>query len=322
MKTKNIKSLLVVAICAFGINGAKAQDVQMATLQHGETVSVYYGADALKSAYTAAEAGDQISLSGGTFNSVNIEKPLKIYGAGAWTQDAAKNKYITYLTGDFTIKQPDGVEGLHIEGICCQNRISCQGDITAMTFKKCYLNDLDLQNANTTNCNINQCWLIKFNPDDNSKILCVSNSVIEYLKGNNAEATFSLLNCVVSNTSSTIVSAMFKNSVVYTYYINGIATISYYNCIVSHNPSGIKDNVVVYYFNNSDWKGLLTNDFWHLADDHKNKVTGTDGTEIGIYGGSTPFSQVPSNPQVTTKEVAAQSDSNGKLKVKMVVEAQ
>lgn len=318
MKTKNIKSLLAVAICAFGINGAKAQDVQMATLQHGETVSVYYGGDALKSAYTAAEAGDQISLSGGMFNSVNIEKPLKIYGAGAWTQDAAKNKYITYLNGGFTIKQPDGVEGLHIEGICCQNSISCQGDITAMTFKKCYLTNLDLQSANTTNCNINQCWLNSFNPDDNSKNLCVSNSVIEGLRGNNAEATFSLLNCVVSNVAQTIVSAMFKNSVVNNQYSYHIATISYYNCLVTYNPLGIKDNVVCVDF----WNILFTNDFLHLADDYKNKVTGTDGTEIGIYGGSTPFSKEPSNPQVTTKEVAAQSDSNGKLKVKMVVEAQ
>jgi len=51
---------------------------------------------------------------------------------------------------------------------------------------------------------------------------------------------------------------------------------------------------------------------------------GTDGTQVGIYGGSQPFKEkgTPSNPQVTKKNIGTQTDADGNLQINMTIEAQ
>ena len=51
---------------------------------------------------------------------------------------------------------------------------------------------------------------------------------------------------------------------------------------------------------------------------------GSDGTQVGLYGGTAPFKEVgrPFNPQVIEKNVGAEVLPNGTLQVKMKVEAQ
>ena len=59
--------------------------------------------------------------------------------------------------------------------------------------------------------------------------------------------------------------------------------------------------------------------FYKLTDDAK-KYVGSDGKELGIYGGSMPFTSKTSIPQITKCEVAPQSTKEGKLSVNIVVE--
>jgi hypothetical protein len=58
----------------------------------------------------------------------------------------------------------------------------------------------------------------------------------------------------------------------------------------------------------------------------KNPTTylGTDNTQVGIYGGTTPFKDrgLPSNPQVLKKSVATETDASGNLKINFTVKAQ
>lgn len=321
MTTNFKRTLAAVLLTLVGHCGLNAQDVQMATLQHGETMSTYYGADALKSAYEAAEAGDQICLSGGTFTSVNIEKVVKIYGAGAWPRDIANNKHRTILSGEFSIELPEGSEGLHIEGIMCGQKINCKGAITGMTLKKDYMVKLYFKEASTTDCRIEQCEF-NFYPDAHSKNLIISNSYLNYLYGtNSSDAVLLIVNCVKGGGNG-LYGGIYKNSAIKN--LSWSANVSYYNCLIydyySMSENAIQDNVVT--VSAEDWNNNVFTGYFELTDAFKDKVVGTDGTEIGIYGGSTPFSKTPSNPQVTTKEVASQSDNNGKLAVKMVVEAQ
>jgi len=51
---------------------------------------------------------------------------------------------------------------------------------------------------------------------------------------------------------------------------------------------------------------------------------GTDGTQIGIYGGSQPFKEkgMPSNPQVTEKIISTETDTNGNLQINITVKTQ
>ena len=64
-----MKKLFISLILALiSIADIKAQDVQLATLQKGEDTQIFYGSNAFKEAMAAAEHGNTITLSPGTFN--------------------------------------------------------------------------------------------------------------------------------------------------------------------------------------------------------------------------------------------------------------
>ena len=54
------------------------------------------------------------------------------------------------------------------------------------------------------------------------------------------------------------------------------------------------------------------------------KNAGTDGTDIGIFGGPAPYKPgaVPFNPHITQSAISAQTDKDGNLKVNIQVSAQ
>lgn len=59
-----------------------------------------------------------------------------------------------------------------------------------------------------------------------------------------------------------------------------------------------------------------------LADSYKSKYLGSDGTEVGIYGGKLPFDPLSTNPRITKCEVDAKTTADGKLSVKVEVNGQ
>ena len=60
---------------------------------------------------------------------------------------------------------------------------------------------------------------------------------------------------------------------------------------------------------------------YDLTDEAKTKYLGTDGKQIGIYGGSLPYEEDPTTPQITKCNVAAKSTADGKLSVDIEVKA-
>ncbi len=60
--------------------------------------------------------------------------------------------------------------------------------------------------------------------------------------------------------------------------------------------------------------------FYQLTDDAK-KYLGSDGTEVGIYGGSLPFDPTPTNPQIVKFNVAPKTTADGKLSIDIEVNA-
>lgn len=314
---------LVMSVCA------KAQDVQMVTLQHGENMTAYYGHTAFQQAMGAAAKGDLITLSGGSFASATINKVVTIQGAG-YVQDMDNNRYCTTIANDLNIEIPEGDAGLVIEGVRFNNSVYAKGTIDNLIFRKCRLGYLEFNNSK--NCLIDRCRVEIFNPDDHSENLMVKNSILGSVHGNEADAILLIQNCVIAYSgNSGDLTAQFKNCITACSF--STSGCSVYNCIVNNSWGGFstatKSNV--WNLGDNDMYALFANgNFFEFKDDWNYTLTseaaaqylGTDGTQIGIYGGTTPFTDIPSNPQVVSKEIAAESDANGKLSVKIKVEAQ
>lgn len=58
---------------------------------------------------------------------------------------------------------------------------------------------------------------------------------------------------------------------------------------------------------------------FELTDEAKAKYKGSDGTQVGIYGGTNPFDPTPTNPQIKKFGVST-TNIDGKLNVKINVE--
>lgn len=68
------------------------------------------------------------------------------------------------------------------------------------------------------------------------------------------------------------------------------------------------------------FKGTYTDtQTFELTDEAKAQYLGTDGTEVGIYGGSLPFTTESSLPKIKKFNVASKSTEDGKLKVEIEV---
>ena len=79
------------------------------------------------------------------------------------------------------------------------------------------------------------------------------------------------------------------------------------NCYGSGNKAiqtGFNDNFTSYY---------------KLTDEAAAKYLGTDGTQVGMYGGASPFSPIPNYPRIKKFNVASQPTADGKLDVEIQV---
>ena len=328
-----------------------AQNNLVATLNHNDTVKVYYGSNALKSAHSAAVDGDVITLSSGTFIATDITKGITLRGAGAWLDTVAKRQP-TVITGDFKIGYENkGVNNLTIEGIYHNHTITYDGTNKNINLIKSRFKTISpdlggqagvLNNATVVHCSITGAISCRESTIDfmNSVISSPDND------GHNQKGTMGFNNCVIREIDGyRVSSSTFSNCVIYQKAINVTlaagrsqlsASCMAYNCV---NPNKVT-NADYYLFgkipNSSNvystsevvfktYRGTdLANcdsETFALTDSAKTTFLGVDGTQVGIHGGSFPFDPTVSVPQITKFEVAKQSTADGKLNVNIEVNA-
>lgn len=334
---KYFLSLVAMVIAAVSF----AQGSLLATLNHEGTVSTFYGASAWKNAHDAATHGDVITLSSGNFIATNITKAITVRGAGMGI-DTAYVVEPTVITGDFSINIADSVPNrLTMEGIYSNHKINYLNVINPL-FLKCRLNEVTysnnsssvLKDASFIHCRIASRLYL----GTNCSASCV-NSVIQHpYSYSSSKSNFEFLNCVLVFHSSpylnSVYSSSFKNCI-----IRGNGSNDYiYSSCTAYNCIGLGNTSMFKYITNStnkivsDYASLfktytgaaldkLDSENFQLTDAAKTQYLGTDGTEIGIYGGSLPFDPTPSNPQITKCNVASKSTADGKLSVDIEVNA-
>jgi hypothetical protein len=316
-----------------------AQSTLVATLTHGENVTMYYGTYALRDAYNASASGDVINLSGGGFQGIDINKGITLRGTGI---DEALP---TQILNEFNINIPsDDANRFLMEGIRCAKRIYLRGSFANPYFLKCQLYNVCFYD----NPNIRNAMFVdsKITNDDS------------YITGTN---TVQFVNCYVTgfrNYSEQTSNASFINCVirpVYGYGISDLKACQLVNSIIYNNSgsngsalptSSIATNCVAInnngrlgnFFNNGqtnpncgyavysemfkDFTGEYSDSqTFELSEEGKKRAQGTDGTEVGMYGGSMPYTSIPSYPRITKMNVASKTTADGKLSVEIEVSA-
>lgn len=330
-----MRKLFLSFVAAMLATFTYAQTSLLATLSHDGNITTFYGANALRDAHEAAVSGDVITLSSGTFYATNITKAISLRGTGIDAQEP------TIIINGFTINIPStDTERLLMEGIRFINEISLDGTLINAQVIKCASHGMF--HPASDNANINNITFI------NSKIPFT-------LYGNNNSAEFinSWLDPFYCNTYDNC-AASFVNCLVRLYkedpyYLQHSQLI---NCIIhqqygdyggSRLPSGslAQNCVAIGYsglFNDSQantnckystyeemfktFRGPYTDEeTFELTDEAKTTFLGTDGKEVGMYGGSLPYDPTPINPQITKCNVASKTTADGKLSVDIEIKA-
>ena len=152
--------LSIIALCCSVVAGAQnSSQIVSAILQTGDVATVYYGADALKSAYNAAENGSVITLTSGTFNSPgNITKSVSIYGVG-FEDNLTEGMQKTFINGEISYSaDSEGhvLENFVLEGVHCGTiwikEVSC------LTIAKCRFNGLGISGTGIDGTLVRQCY--------------------------------------------------------------------------------------------------------------------------------------------------------------------
>lgn len=333
---KKFFSLIALFSC---VAVSYAQSSMLATLNHEGTVSTFYGATALRDAHNAAVHGDVITLSSGSFVSTDITKAITLRGAGMEV-DTLSGTEPTVISGDFSIQIADTVsQRLTIEGIYHNHNLKYKGTLTNALFLKNRLYNVNytdngiMKNASFIHCRIADYLQLNVN----SSASCINCAIEDPRSYNDISSNFEFQNCVIkfdyNSSPSSVYSSVYKNCLIHWGGTAGISSscISYnsvgfgYSKLFDNIPNStntyISDWTIVFKTYGCQSLQKLDSENFELTDEAKSKYLGTDGTQVGIYGGVLPFTSTPSNPQITKCNVAAKSTADGKLSVDIEVKA-
>lgn len=325
---KKIILSLVAAIVA--TTATYAQSSLIATLSHEGAITTYYGTTALSNAHNAAVDGDVITLSSGTFSAVEITKAITLRGAGM-AIDPTTQSEPTILTGNFNITMAqETANRLTIEGVYCNGEITINANLTGATFLKSRFKRLGCGNFKVENLTMIHCMVAEGMSFNTSATFSCLNSIIwepVYSPGE-------FINCIVKKqTLSYYLSpCTFKNCIFVGCQNSELErTNTVYNCVALN-----ADNYSIFrnFPNNtnhvlSDYSAVFKTctdgtysdtETFELTTTAASTYKGTDGRQIGIYGGIMPFDPRTSNPRITNAEVASKSDANGKLSINVTVQ--
>ena len=324
-----MKKTLLLALAMFFATVSFAQQ-QLATLNHNDSITVYYGASALQQAHNAAVAGDIITLSPGSFTSVTITKPVSIRGAGMFP-DSVAGTAATILLNSFDIDIENNPQhNLYMEGIYCSGDKVRYQKLYNPQFVKCYFrlivggSQSNMQNATFLNCIVNQFNSYNATGGATAHNTHFVNSVILNMDG---YGNPSITNCVALLVNPDNVSI--NNSIVYSSGVssgvnaytafNSIGLITgnsgnYFNYygLPNHNLHNYQGYASVF----KNFRGTYGDGItFELLDTVATTCLGSDGTQVGIYGGMMPFDPSVRNPLIKKCNVASRSTADGKLAV-------
>ena len=313
-----IAMMLMTGISAF----SQAEDTKV-ILQSGTNTTIYDGTQ-ISTAIGAANKGDILYLSEGTYDSFTIDKEILVRGVGA----------NTWIEGDVTISIPNNATLTQavLEGVNVSGTINITQPATNLIIRNTKVMDVKVNGA-LSNGLIDRCWITgTFNMNNNTDDTTVKNSKVFFISAGSLtynKCTF--LNCNIAHRMNVNTAAVFTNCIIggeYSIKYNdkwyyGLGTMEssvFTNTLFNTDDGSIgssSSQTNCYFINNSN--GVCDRNTLESNYDLSN-YRGTDGTEVGVYGGSTPFTLDPQVAKVTESTFTVDT-TNKKLSVKLKVAA-
>ena len=249
------------------------------------------------------------------------------------------------------VNEEGALDGLHIEGIYFSECFSKGRNPKASTlsnilFKRCYFNklafwDWDSNSAASTylhNLKIVNCVIGTLLHDPAAKNAGVYNCIIGKSMCINTSYCKELIikNCIIFKADN--FGCVYKDNIFMSnnnydfdddketasFFSHNIATNADYfkNIDENRNENNWAGKTSIGIFGEDVGNGYDSKYSYKLKEGNASIYVGSDGKEVGIYGGDYPFSKIPSNPQILSKEIDVQTTTDGKLKVSVKIEAQ
>lgn len=309
--------LLFICLAVISI-AAKAQTSLLATLCHDGEITTYYSSKALQRAHAAAQDGDVITLSGGMFEAINVTKNVTIRGAGMAGADP------TVISGDMRVKPASTDGNVTLEGLFINERLTAE-QAHGLHLVKCGINTFITSTASgsyaSNNINIIHCDIfgsygnggsgtvitnsyINGNP---SNATC-ENSIIRYL---NRPGSSNLKNCILIYTGSSQSDYLPATNVCQGCYYIGATAQPFRHITNNTNKAFPADTKYLK-------EGTTT---YELLDELQTTWLGTDGTQVGMHGGSLPFDPETTTPKIKKFEVSSKTSADGKLSINLEIDA-
>lgn len=325
-----MKKIFLLLFLLTGIFHIKGQ-TSIATLCHNETITTYYGSDALIEAHSAAVDGDVITLSSGFFKAVTITKYITIKGSGMEVLNLGdRMQEPTVLSGAFSFMlTADSTKTVTMEGICHEDSYINMKGIYNTTFIKCSIGEFREYSGGAENVNFIHCKIYSFTSPEVASISAYNSYFENFIckTGYGINAGYNFTNCIINTDFSNFYNSYLVNCILLNLETTSSGlknSVSAYNCIwqgKAYTDTGAFGNAAAnqnsYEFPD-DQKLFLDNTFYELTDVGKT-YQATDGTEIGLYGGNMPYNPIPFNLQITKCNVAAKTTADGKLSIEIEV---
>lgn len=343
---KSIRFIYIAIMALLAISSLKAQN-SIATLQHNGTVNVFQGLDALKQSYQAAVPGDTINLSAGFFNSPDeIAKGLTIVGSGHFP-DSINQPRTTFLIVNGAVNLVQGANNLRLEGLYFMGDINFQAvPMNYISIVRCHVKTIIGGSWDETNRKdnilISECFVDMDNNWESIRVFYGDNieirhnvlkaKLISIIGANLIEGNIFL--CQGCFSFQQVSNAQIENNVILAtnYPIESCTGNSFSNNLFVGSNFSIGNNSFVNNYTNVDVSEIFVNytvsgapsytDNYHLK--HPELYIGTDGKEVGLYGGVIPFKDggYPFNPIIVKRLVAPQTSLDGGLQIEFKVKAQ
>ncbi|MBK6483304.1 MAG: hypothetical protein IPG01_09245 [Chitinophagaceae bacterium] len=309
-------------------------------------------------AVNAAQSGDTVYVPGFSYSNtaVSINKEIHIIGVGH-DPDSTLATSFTYLNGSINFTAGSDystIEGVRINGgIFFGSYTGENAPVNSITIRRCYMITCDFMQYYDQN--------YQYHPNESQYILFENNIISGFVNGGYSHNNGFYNNIILGAMFYFSDNNIFRNNIFYSqgscyYWTSSCAMSAITNCMFENNiflsaqqiPYGITGGL----FNNNIFvQGMPTgaigsnnlinqpqfeiftmysnsldvySEDYHLNALSVGNSAGTDGTDIGIYGGAFPWKEgsVPANPHIQTKNLGYSTDQNGNFPINIKVAAQ